>query len=81
MVRVHYLGEVNGPVTGIEAGLNSAIKPTPCLAQNGAAGLSFIEVEPMQFIRIPTRVQAETPDPVDVFLIDQVEGEGAARFD
>ncbi len=34
----------------------------------------------MQFVRVPTRLQAEMPNPIQVFLIDQVKRKGAAGF-
>ena len=81
MTSIYHLGQVNRPVTGVEVSLHAAIEPAAGFRQQRAAGRSQLEVHPIQLVRVPTRLQAKPPNPIQVFLIDQVKGEGAAGFD
>ena len=78
---LHHFREVNGAVARVEPRFHPAVQPADGAAENGAARGGGSHVQAVELVAGAAGLQAEAPDPIELVLAEEVQGEGAGRLD
>ena len=71
----HYFGEVNAPIPCVQRGLDSTFHPKESVLKDRAPCRSPSRWEAGKLVACPSRMEAETINPLKLRLTDKVEGE------